>query len=307
MQHKQVRFSLKGTDDQQGFVAAYLSVFGNVDQGNDRVIKGAFAQSIKDAQARVDQGKATFLCSMLWNHDVDEPIGGWFSLKEDTYGLLGAGQINLETQRGAEAYSLIKQGAISQFSIGYDVLPGGYSYTKDGVRELSKLRLWECSPVTFAMNDEALLVSVKGKNMNHRRSFNSYLAEARKASFPDSTWTAIQLTMTDLQEELGQEAPDMAKVRKLTNKLQSWWNSVPQTTAQDLGQVLGGMVPTYAGYDAQGNPKSRLPSSTVVRQPTQGEIDDAYERMKAFRALETGTSGDLSWKQVQTNFQKARR
>lgn len=166
-EHKSFRFQVKAVDDEQGLIEAYGSVFDNVDEGDDVVCPGAFKRTIQNSKARVQAGKANFLAMMLWNHDIEHflPIGGWYDLKEDAHGLLGKGKIILDTQLGRDVYTLIKEKVIDQFSIGYDIVGGqgeGYSYDKStGVRNLLQLRLWEISPVAFAMNQEALLVGVK--------------------------------------------------------------------------------------------------------------------------------------------------
>jgi uncharacterized protein len=163
---KQFHFSCKAVDDDQGLIEAYGSVFDTVDQGDDTVKPGAFKRTIQNSKQRVQAGKAKFLAAMLWQHDANQPIGGWTDLKEDAHGLLCKGQIVLSTQLGKECYELIKAGVIDQFSIGYDIPSGGAFYDKStGVRNLTELRLWEVSPVTFAMNQEALLVGVKGNTM----------------------------------------------------------------------------------------------------------------------------------------------
>ena len=159
---KSFPFSVKAVDDEQGLIEAYGSVFEVEDQGGDVVRPGAFKRTIQNSKARVQAGKATFLAVMLWQHNPDTPIGGWTDLKEDKHGLLCKGQIVLTTQQGKEAYELIKAGVVNEFSIGYDIPSGGANYdSKDGTRNLTELRLWEVSPVTFAMNEEALLVGVK--------------------------------------------------------------------------------------------------------------------------------------------------
>ena len=98
---------------------------------------------------------------MLWQHDPNELMGGWYDLKEDRYGLLCKGDIALGTQRGREYYELAKAGMADQFSIVYDVPTGGAKYDKSGVRDLTELRLFSVDPVTFAMNEDTLLVGVK--------------------------------------------------------------------------------------------------------------------------------------------------
>jgi HK97 family phage prohead protease len=163
---KTFRFQVKAIDDAQGTIEAYGSVFDNEDQGGDVVRFGAFKRTIQNSKSRVQAGKAKFLAVMLWQHNAEQPIGGWTDLQEDSHGLLCKGQIILSTQLGKEAYELIKAGVIQEFSIGYEVMPNGSNYDgKTGVRNLTELRLWEVSPVTFAMNQEALLTSIKANDM----------------------------------------------------------------------------------------------------------------------------------------------
>ena len=154
---------VKAVDDAQGLIEAYGSVFDYRDQGGDVVRPGAFKRTIQNSKSRVSDGKAKFLIPMLWQHNEKCPIGGWYELKEDDKGLKCKGQIVLTTQLGREAYELIKAGVVNEFSIGYDIPKGGANYDKaTGDRNLTEVRLWEISPVTFAMNDESLLVGVKG-------------------------------------------------------------------------------------------------------------------------------------------------
>jgi len=72
--------------------------------------------------------------------------------------LNGRGKINLDVAKGREAYSLMKQGALSGLSIGYSVIK---SSSKSNVRLLEELKLYEISPVTFPANGEARVSSVK--------------------------------------------------------------------------------------------------------------------------------------------------
>jgi HK97 family phage prohead protease len=98
---------------------------------------------------------------MLWQHDPNEMIGGWYEVEEDATGLRAKGDINLATQRGREYYALAKAGMSDQFSIIYDIPSGGAHYDKSGVRDLTEMRLFSIDPVTFAMNDATFTVTVK--------------------------------------------------------------------------------------------------------------------------------------------------
>jgi HK97 family phage prohead protease len=195
-EYKSFRFSVKATDDAQGLIEAYGSIFDVLDLGDgwvrDIVKPGAFKRTIQNNKSRVQAGKANFLSMMLWNHDTEHflPIGGWYDLKEDTSGLLGKGKIAIDTNLGNDVYKLIKGGFIDEFSIGYDIPDGGAHYDKDdpGVRYLTELRLWEISPVIFAMNQEALLVGVK--SMDQKLQIKSVCGDTSLPIGPrDASWS----------------------------------------------------------------------------------------------------------------------
>ncbi len=130
-----------------GTISGYASRFGIKDQGGDIVVKGAFGDSLNQRSPK-----------MLWQHDPAQPIGNWSKSAEDSTGLHVEGQINLDVQKGREAYSLLKSGAIEGMSIGYRSRKVGKS---DTARLLEKLDLWEVSLVTFPMQLEATVENVK--------------------------------------------------------------------------------------------------------------------------------------------------
>lgn len=164
---KTLAFQIKTTgvtivDGQQfGQIEAYGAAFNNIDEGNDRILPGAFTRTIQNSKARAKARGKKYILKMLWQHDPNEVIGGWYDLSEDKEGLLAKGEINLATRRGAEYYALAMSGMMDEFSIIYDVMTGGAKYDKSGVRDLSELRLFSIDPVTFPMNDDPHTVSVK--------------------------------------------------------------------------------------------------------------------------------------------------
>ena len=165
---KTLHFKIKATgvttsDDGQEFgqIEAYGAAFNNVDEGNDRILPGAFTRTIQNSKARAKSRQKKYVLKMLWQHDANEIIGGWYDLKEDAAGLLAKGDIALATQRGREFYELAKAEMIDEFSIIYDIPSGGAKYDKSGVRDLSELRLFSIDPVTFPMNDDPHTVAVK--------------------------------------------------------------------------------------------------------------------------------------------------
>lgn len=151
IEHKAFGTSVETGD--AGEITALVSCFNNVDLGNERVMPGAFKNSL-----------ARKLPKGVWNHDWSKPCAKTLAAYETPEGLVVKAQFNLDTQIGREAFSNIKfYGAEQEFSIGYTVVKDSIE-EKSGVRELHELRLHEFSPVLVGMNDSTALLSVKAEN-----------------------------------------------------------------------------------------------------------------------------------------------
>ena len=148
-------FELKSSNED-GTFEGYGSVFSIEDLGGDIVAPGAFIESLAAQKA------AGRMPAMLWQHRQAEPIGIYTSMEEDSVGLKVAGKLALKTARGAEAYELMKMGALSGMSIGYRSRDDSFDRVT-GVRTLKKLDLVELSLVTFPMNDASRVSSVKSE------------------------------------------------------------------------------------------------------------------------------------------------
>lgn len=146
MDYKSINLDLK-MEGEEGTIAGYGSVFGNVDSGGDRILKGAFTRSLQER-----------LPKMLWQHDMREPIGKWLEVREDGYGLYVKGRLTLGSSKGRDAYALLKDGAFDGLSIGY--VTRDYSMNGE-VRDIKDVDLYEVSPVTLQMNELAKVESVK--------------------------------------------------------------------------------------------------------------------------------------------------
>jgi HK97 family phage prohead protease len=134
--------------DEKGQFEGYASVFNNVDRHGDVVMPGAFRKTISENPS----------VPILWQHDQSKPIGVTMAIREDNNGLLVKGELNLDTQLGREAYSLLKQGALKGLSIGYQVIKDDLA---GRVRQLKEVRLMEYSLVTFPANELAQVTSIK--------------------------------------------------------------------------------------------------------------------------------------------------
>lgn len=136
--------------DAEGRFAGYASVFGEVDQGGDIVMPGAFKKSLgKKGQCAV---------RLLFQHDPKEPIGIWERIGEDGFGLWVEGRLLPEVPRSDALRRLIEGGAVDGLSIGFR----SQRATKDrstGHRKLWQIDLWEISIVTFPMMEGARILS----------------------------------------------------------------------------------------------------------------------------------------------------
>lgn len=147
MEHKQLHFEIK-MDGEGGTFAGFAST-SDLDRGNDIVVKGAFSRTLAQRGAKV---------KLLWQHDMEKPIGKPTLLEEREGGLYIEGKIS-DTERGREAMTLLRDGVIDSMSIGYSVKEA--DYYEDGVRVIRDLDLYEVSLVTFPMNENARVTSVK--------------------------------------------------------------------------------------------------------------------------------------------------
>lgn len=145
---KNLNFEYKANTDKRQF-EGYASTWDR-DLGGDQIITGAFKKTIME---RFPKNKI----KILWQHN--DPLGLPVHMEEDSKGLYVIGKIS-KTRLGDEALELMSDGVVDQMSIGYDVIEDDLS--EDGqTRFLKQLVLYEFSPVTFPMNPNADIVSVK--------------------------------------------------------------------------------------------------------------------------------------------------
>ena len=138
-------------------ISGYANVFNVLDNHGDVVMPGAFRESIADRFPRN-------LIKLLWQHG--EPLGVVTAIKEDAIGLYFDGEIT-PTAQGLDRFKLIEHGAVDRMSIGFDVL-AWEEFDDVDMRaamppelqwlpfwRITKMKLWEVSPVTFAANEYA--------------------------------------------------------------------------------------------------------------------------------------------------------
>ena len=205
---KKLVFESEMKSADEGVFSGYASVFGNEDQGNDVVQKGAFTKSLEDRPAPK--------VKMLFQHKTDEPIGVFETIYEDQKGLYVKGKLALKTQKGKETYELLKIGALDGMSIGFRADPQkqGYNENKRGIRTLKEVDLMEISLVTFPMNEEAMVQSVKG-NSKTIRDWEKILRDAGGLSRTEAKMGAKALSETLNQRDADDNKQLVALLHKV--------------------------------------------------------------------------------------------
>lgn len=174
IEYKRVPFEIKQADESGEFTGV-AGAFLNVDSGGDIIMPGAFRKDL-----------ATFLASGFvggLNHDWDDPIGRPVAVTEGSDGLMIKARIS-DTTHGRDCRILLKDGVIKSLSIGYQALGSrmvndpvelktlwdSHNYipsdidkerSKAGVRLLTRLKIFEVSPVTVPMNERAVITGAK--------------------------------------------------------------------------------------------------------------------------------------------------
>lgn len=185
-------------------VKGYASTYGNTDRVGDRIIAGAFAKSIAEYKSKNRQIK------VYYNHDTygSLPIGGIKAdnVVDDNIGLNVT--IDLaDTSEANDIYALLKQGVLTDMSIGYSVLKDEYSKF-DNARELIELKLWEVSIVGEPANELAQINEVKNvkfidvteaKTITSKRDLEKLLRES--GVFSKEASTLISSKYVDFKEE----------------------------------------------------------------------------------------------------------
>lgn len=148
-----------------GTFTGYASVYNEIDLGNDIVLPGAFKNSLRTRGPKNIR--------MLFQHNPDEPIGVWEEIVETSKGLKVRGRITAGVERGKEVLKLMRAGALDGLSIGFKTVRS----QKDKIqktRNIIEADLWEISIVTFPMQENARINSVKNLIPTNKNKFAKY-------------------------------------------------------------------------------------------------------------------------------------
>lgn len=150
--------SFKAADDgKAGEFEALVSVFGNVDLGGDRVMPGAFTNSLAKWRESGDP------IPVIWNHEWNNPLAHIGKVdpneaEEVEAGLLVKGTLDLDNDFASQVYRLLSERRVKELSFGYNIID---AEQKDGALNLTELDLIEVGPTLKGMNPATQLLAVK--------------------------------------------------------------------------------------------------------------------------------------------------
>ena len=152
---KTFAFEVKNIIEDEEFftLEGYASTFGNIDYGNDVIVKGAFMKSILEQSS----------VPMLHQHSMNDKIGDSIELREDDVGLyikaiLPKSDTMVSGRIIPQMKSTIKAGRSPEMSIGFFAI---LTDTVEKIRYIKEIQLFEVSLVTKAMNSKATVTDLK--------------------------------------------------------------------------------------------------------------------------------------------------
>jgi HK97 family phage prohead protease len=147
------------TETDRGEFSALVSTY-DLDRQGERVAPGAFSRTIRDWRST---GR---MIPLHWDHSSDpEDIVGHVdpaNVAESEAGLVVQGKVDLETDRGREAWRLLKSNSVG-FSFGYMVTK---SHDADGVGVLDEIDLYEVTITPSPANNHTRVLDLKSAHRN---------------------------------------------------------------------------------------------------------------------------------------------
>jgi len=212
----------------EGSFEGMLSPYGNVDQGDDVVLPGAYTKTLKE------QGPTR---PLLWQHKTDQPIGQ-LTLEDRPEGLWCKGQLLMALDEAKKAYLLMKAGIVKGLSIGFESVKDSID---GGVRKLKEIKLYEGSVVTFPMNEMALISSVKDAADGDAPDFIDELTEIQLRSAADQMMNALYNALCEVRwSDLSKDDQIKASQAIIDQFSEAYMAYLPQY-ADMMAEMYGGM------------------------------------------------------------------
>lgn len=204
-------FDLKIEDVDEGnrIVKGYLSAFDKFDSDDDVLRKGAFKKSL---QERGPSSSGNRKIAHLRNHDWNQQIGFFKELTEDSTGLHFVSQLGTSSN-GSDALADYQEGILREHSIGFNYVDGKIkfveesSFSDSGHWEITEVKLWEGSGVTFGANEFTPTIeankSLKDSDflLNLNNEMNILIKSLKNGKGTDGRLENIELRLKQIQQK----------------------------------------------------------------------------------------------------------
>jgi hypothetical protein len=145
--------------ETSGQFVARVAVTGNIDAYGDRIVPGAFTNTL----AAWDLRKASI--PVVYAHAWMDPnalLGHVLEAQEDGAGLLVKAQLDLDHPPAAHIFRRMQARSLVEFSIGFEAK--AFRFVAEGtelIREITAVDLIEVGPCLFGINPDTSLLSTK--------------------------------------------------------------------------------------------------------------------------------------------------
>lgn len=150
--HRSLVQELRTDEEGTGIIEGYVAVWDTVDSYNSRFQRGCFKKTIQNRTNKI---------KVLYNHDIEQPIGKLTEIREDDHGLFVRAQLIDGVTQADDTLKLIKGGAIDCFSFGFRTVKQKFD---NGIQVLTEVVLGEVSPVVFEANPASQITGVRSED-----------------------------------------------------------------------------------------------------------------------------------------------
>jgi len=187
-------------DTENKTVKAVWARFDNVDLDSDIIVKEAVTKTIKE---RGPKGKNLIYSLVDHIADTDHMIGKPSELYVKDDMLIAVTKI-VETEKGEDMIKMYNEGLINQHSIGFSTIKSDWQDSKQTVRIIKELKLYEGSAVLWAANPETPTLDVTKSFLNDKEKLNKRLVSLLNAfkggTYTDETFNLLEIEIKHIQQ-----------------------------------------------------------------------------------------------------------
>lgn len=189
---KSIDAEVKDLDEKQGIVTGYFASFGNIDSDNDMIIPGAFKKTLAENGPQSQKQRIVH----LYQHDPYRPVAKPSVLQEDSKGLYFESKL-VDTNDGKDLMKLYSAGIITEHSIGFRTIK---STQQKEYNEISEIKLWEGSSVTWGANEDTPVTGIKSMTKeNAIKKLDLFYKAFKNGTFTDETFHLLDIAIKQIQ------------------------------------------------------------------------------------------------------------